>query len=708
VIITRFPTTGEGGHGHHTASAILASEAFTAAADRNRFPDQFQYGLEPWQPKRLLWNTFNFGGNNQTREDQLKIDVGGYNPVLGKSYGEIAAESRSQHRSQGFGVPRQRGTAIEYFTTLAGEPAVNDLMDGVNTTWGRIEGAAKIASQIDQIIESYKIAQPEKSIEPLIALYKSVNQLKQNDIVDEKLPLIQTLIEQCAGLFIEASTPQQFAAIGDSLLINVTVVNRGTANLSGIKLTNSRLHDKISFDTITPNKLLTKSYKIKIGEGTQPSQPYWLTASMDRAAFQVGNNYNIGLPQNTTDTLRFIYTINDLPLVTHRSIFYKYTDPVMGEQLQPVIVTPRIIVTLQPNVVLTNVVPRVEPFLKITYQGFFNQEKVPVSLHIKQNAGLDLLETDTEMNFVNSGINSIQIPLKPFVKTLNQNNIKELTAEIKIPRTVFNKVPENTKTSNPPGTFIIQGDGKVTYSKGLKIIKYEHIPNINYFYTDRVTVVNEEIKTTGKKIGYIVGAGDYVPEALEQMGYEVTLLNDKGLAGKLQQFDAIITGVRAYNTNDWMSRHYQKLMKYVENGGNLIVQYNTSNQLGSVRGRIGPYDFNITRTRVSDEKAPVTFLVTNHPVLNYPNKITADDFKDWVQERSIYHAAASDNNFQKILLMGDPGEKPDEGSLIISKYGKGYFTYTGLVFFRQLPAGNPGAFRLMANIIALNQQQKQF
>jgi hypothetical protein len=221
-----------------------------------------------------------------------------------------------------------------------------------------------------------------------------------------------------------------------------------------------------------------------------------------------------------------------------------------------------------------------------------------------------------------------------------------------------------------------------------------------------VNILNLDLKTLGKKIGYIVGAGDKLPEALEQMGYEVTLLGDKELIrNHLSQFDAIITGIRAYNTNEWMNNHYEKLMQYVADGGNLIVQYNTSSNIGPVRAKIGPYNFNINRNRVTDENAAVTFLKPEHAVLNFPNKITQEDFKGWVQERSIYHAGGVDAKFEKILGMSDKGENSDDGSLVIAQHGKGYFTYTGLVFFRELPAGVPGAYRLLANLIALNNKK---
>lgn len=220
-----------------------------------------------------------------------------------------------------------------------------------------------------------------------------------------------------------------------------------------------------------------------------------------------------------------------------------------------------------------------------------------------------------------------------------------------------------------------------------------------------VKTINIDLKTMGKKIGYITGAGDKIADILEQFGYEVTIIDKNNIANiNLSGFDAIITGVRAYNTNEWLDIYYDQLMDYIKEGGNLIVQYNTSSNIGPVRAKIGPYAFDITRNRITDENAKVTILDASHPVFNFPNKITDADFNGWIQERSIYHAGSLDEHLKPLLSIADAGENPDNGSLIVGKYGKGYFTYTGLVFFRQLPAAVPGAIRLMANLIALNQQ----
>ena len=235
----------------------------------------------------------------------------------------------------------------------------------------------------------------------------------------------------------------------------------------------------------------------------------------------------------------------------------------------------------------------------------------------------------------------------------------------------------------------------------LRKIAYDHIPDIFYHYYDQVKIVKLDVKTSGKTIGYIAGAGDKVPQALEQLGYTVTLLQQNDITPEhLRKFDAIVTGIRAYNVNAWMQNVYEVLMNYVKTGGVLLVQYNTNNNIGKVTTKIFPYNFEISRTRVTDENAKVNFLQPKHALLNYPNKISEADFDNWIQERSTYEAEKTGENFQHIFSMSDAGEKQSNGSLIVADYGKGRLIYCGLSFFRQLPAGVPGAFRLMANLLA--------
>jgi LmbE family N-acetylglucosaminyl deacetylase len=677
VIITRFPTTGEGGHGHHTASAILANEAFTAAADPNRFPEQLKY-VQPWQAKRILWNTFNFGNTNTTSGDQFHFDVGGYNPVLGKSYGEISAESRSQHKSQGFGVARSRGEAMEFFRTTGGNSPINDLFDDVDMTWKRVNGGEKIQQLINSIIASFDFMQPQKSVPQLVDVYKALNVLPLSYWRDQKIKEVKDLIEGASGLWIEAFTNQQYAVQGDSVKINFVLNDRLGAGtkLNGVIV--DQFDSSFSFD-LQKNRNFSFAKTLFIPGTKEITQPYWLQNKMEEGYFNVTDQLLIGQADVTPAySVTYNLTINGEKISFSKPVKYKFTDQVKGEVYQPVFVIPSINVVTTPNILLF-------------HKGENDNKEVLVQVNANKpisgradvharSASYDLAKNDSLFSL---GRNASQLYSFPL------NNEKMYRREADNLYGYFHSV--NNKED-------------VTGYLAMRSINYDHIPSIRYFYAENVKILNLDLKTYNKRIGYIIGAGDKVPEALEEMGYDVVLLTEKELArNNLQQYDAIISGVRAFNTNGWMNKYYDKLMKYVENGGNYIVQYSQAN---NIRGKMGPYNFVVSGKRITDENAKITFLKPDHPVLNFPNKITQDDFKDWIQERSIYHADRLDSNFQTIFRMNDPGEAPDDGALVIAKYGKGYFTYTGLVFFRELPAGVPGAYRLLANIIALNRKKE--
>ena len=675
VIITRFPVTGEGGHGHHTASAILANEAFTAAADPKRFPEQFQYNVTPWQAKRILLNTFSFGSVNITSEDQTKFDVGGYNSLLGKSYGEIAAESRSQHKSQGFGVPAGRGPALEYFKNTGGEaPTNNDLMEGVDYTWKRVNGGETASKMIERLIASYDFIHPENSVKGLVKLYKALEKISNGQPwVQKKMDETRELIEECSGLWMEAYTNEPFGVLGDSTRLNFSFNNRLGVNAALKEIHFSYVDSSFVNLSLEKNKNVNFSKEIFIpDQDTFLTQPYWLANKMEEGYYTVNNQTLIGKPDNGGGMNKgyFIVNIEGNDFSFAVTINCKYTDPVRGELYQPLAILPAV------------------TFGELSPFYLKNNKDAVIDASLTAHRNITAGTSNEVIQLSNSDKDTLALPFSLDMKKGEISHIPFAVNELRNKAYKLVLMPDDKK-------------GRV-----LKSIRYDHIPTINYF-KDAVTVVKEpDLVTVGKKIGYIIGAGDKVPEALEQMGYDVTVLGDKALSrNNLSQFDAIIAGVRAYNTDEWLGNHYEALMKYVHDGGNLIVQYNTNTQIGPVRTRIGPYNFDIVRTRVTDENATVKFLKPEHPVMNFPNKITSDDFKGWVQERSIYHASAWDKNFETIFSMNDTGEKADEGSLIIAKYGNGYFTYTGLVFYRELPAGVTGAYRLLANLIALNKKK---
>ncbi|MGZ5134483.1 MAG: PIG-L family deacetylase, partial [Flavitalea sp.] len=669
VIITRFPEDSRAGHGQHSGSAVLAHEAFKVAADPNRFPEQFKYGVQPWQAKRLLWNTFNFGNTNTISENQFKIDVGVYNAILGKSYGEIAAESRSLHRSQGFGVARSRGQAFEYFVPVEGSPITADLMDEVNTNWKRVPDAQKFQPLIDQLITAYSITNPEKSVPALVNLYKELSGLPDGYWKIQKLKEVQKLIEICSGLWMEATATIGYAVVNDSLRINFLLNNRLADNIVLEKISFG-IFDTAYRQQLQVNRNLVFSKSLLIPAIRAISQPYWLEEDMDDGSFNVKDLSQIGNPESKPAIeVNFLVKIEGYDFNFTRPVQYKYTDPVRGEMYQPLAVLPSVTGRFEPSVVLLN---------------------------STQDKSFDIVTRVQSPRFISG---------KPILVTPGNVSINEKGHSSNSIYTYAVK-RLNAETQVKASKLAIEHNGKPQLAYQLRTISYDHIPRVDYFQTPTLKLVTADIKIAGKRIGYIEGAGDKVPEALEQMGYEVIILKEKDITSNvLKTLDAVITGIRAYNVHDYLAGKYEILMNYIREGGNLIVQYNTSNFISSVRTKIGPYPFIITRNRVTEEKSPVTFLNPAHRVINYPNKITQKDFDSWVQERGVYFAGGMDPKYETVFSMKDTGEQEQTGNLIIADYGKGKFVYTGLVFFRQLPAGVPGAYRLLANIIALNKKQ---
>lgn len=673
VIITRFPTTGEGGHGQHTASAMLGAEAFRAAADPRRYPEQLKY-VQPWQAKRILWNTFNFGSTNTTSPDQFKLDAGDYNPVLGKSYGEIAAESRSQHKSQGFGVPRGRGEAIEFFKTTGGDAPVTNLHDGVNTSWSKALSGAQlqeVQKLVDDLAAKYDFSAPQASVPLLLKLYHTLSALPATNVwATQKLKEVKDLLVSASGLWMEAFTNVPFVAQGDSLAVNVVLNNRLGQNIRLKNISGGLLRSEVAknFDTaLQKNRNFIFTQKILVSPQAPITQPYWLQEKMSEGYYNVSNQELIGQPDvQPAATADVTFLINgETVSFTNLPVRYKFNDQVRGELYEPLVVLPPYTVEVAKDITILG--PKEEGSQEFTYTA----QRAMDSIRIYEQGGL----------LVKDG---------PMQKGQRKMFSSPVSAAVNSKKSV----------SSFATTYQYYEKPQSVTAKTLHTIRYEHIPYINYFTDAQSRFVSLDVKTEGKRIGYIVGAGDKVPQALEQMGFEVTLLTEKEMErNNLKQFDAIIAGVRAFNANDWMGKYYDKLMKYVEGGGNYIVQYSQNN---NIRAKIGPYNFTVSNRRITNENADVTFLAPQHPVLNFPNKITQEDFQGWIQERSIYHADGWDSHYEPIFSMSDPGEQPHNGSLIIAKYGKGFFTYTGLVFFRELPAGVPGAYRLMANLIALN------
>lgn len=678
VIICRFPTTGEGGHGHHTSSAILAQEAFTAAADPKRFPEQLQY-VQVWQAKRLLWNTFNFGGANTTSEDQFKIDAGVYNPIIGRGYGEVAADSRSNHKSQGFGTAKQRGESYEYFRTILGDAPKTDLMDGVNTTWTRVKDGEKIAAELANIKRNFDMDAPNKSVPGLVKLLVSVEKVSDPYWREQKIKDLSDLIAACAGLWCEAYTNQPSYAIGDNMQVNSQILCRYTNDIKVhtiVPIIGSAIqegHNPLNSETqgllvqklregLLANQLQTFTSSAVADKITQP---YWLEKTHG-AMYQIPNQIDVGYPENPDlPKVVFSFTIADQPITLTRRLYYKYVDPVRGEVYEPVTIAPPVTANVEgKDYIFNSSHPQT---VNIKLQSF---TKAAGSISIQPVAGWKI--TPDKIDF-------------------DKNKGDEWTAS-------FEVQPTDNKPKISTFTAISTVGGK-SYELGLKKINYEHIPEITLFPPAEAKLIDVDLKLAGRRIGYIQGAGDQMTEALTQVGYNVHQLTENEIMnGDLSGYDAIVTGVRAYNVDKRLAIKQPKLLAYVNNGGNLLIQYN--NNAGLVTNQIGPYPFRPVNQRVVDENAKVTFLDPQNPVLNYPNKITQADFEGWIQERGLYFVSNIDPKYQTPLQMNDVNEAPNNGSLIVTNYGKGRFVYTSLAFFRELPAGVPGAYRLFVNLLS--------
>ncbi len=682
IIITRFPEDKRAGHGQHSASSVLAREAFSAAADPKQFPEQFSYGVQPWQATRLFWNTYKFGSFNTTSEDQLKIEVGGFNSLLGKSYGEVAADSRSQHRSQGFGAPHTRGNQLEYFSWTQGSHADSSLMQNVDCSWKRIPGGTAIGRQIDELIKNYDPNSPYASLPLLVKIYQDIEKLKPGYWRDKKLKETVELIYACSGLWLEATVPDAYVVQNQTIPVTLRAVNRApiTITINSVSLNKQDTSWSLPLQAGT-NYSLIRNVSLR---GLPVSQPYWLVEPMLPGSYNVKDQQLIGEAQNLP-SLEAIFEISlfGKSFILRQPVLYKITDPVKGELYEPLAIVPARMAFCDPDLLV------------------FSNNK-PKELLVKRQLKTDINEDETisDVHTVNDNTNikstSVSLTAVPGFEILS-GPVAEQTNSFSLQLALTR--------DQRSATWVTRLNNGITDTvQQCRTIAYDHIPRIDYFKPSYATIVSVNLQIRGTRIGYIEGAGDKVPDALSAMGFTVIRLNENTITPEgLQNLDAVITGVRAYDVHDWMTGKYRILMDYIKNGGNLIVQYNR-NPLKDSAG-MGPYPFGISSSRVTEEDASVHFLQPENPVLHFPNEITAKDFDGWIQERGIYFANRVDPRYQSIFSMHDTGEPDQNGSLIVGRYGKGSFTYTGLVFFRELPAGVLGAYRLLANLIALNQQK---
>lgn len=674
VIITRFPKTGEGGHGHHTASAILAEEAFRAAADPKRFPEQLKH-VKTWQATRILWNGW-LPILQQRKADvtkMLKLDIGDYNPLLGKSYTELAAESRSMHKSQGFGSTGQRGETLNYFEHVAGDSAANDVFEKIDMSWSRVTRGAAVGKILEQALASFKPGNPSAIIPQLMKAYSMLNTINDDYLVPIKRKELLNVIRSCAGIWIEAIASDYSASPGNQTSIAATIINRSNAT---IQLSSIRFPflpgEIISKETLKKGQPLKVDTTLTLPKDIPYTQPYWLRAPHEKGMFVVPDQMLIGTPENQPSlVVEFTISAEGQQVSFTAPVLYRWTDPVKGEQYRPFEITPAVALNLEEKVfVFPNINPKdVHVALKCNSPGVMG------NVRLKLPAGWQA--TPAIIPFFLAKKNE-ETTVRFTVQPPSKNSVGLLTAEA------------DTK------------DGVI--SQGMFTIDYPHIPMQTLFPPAHAKLVRLDIGKKVQSIGYIMGSGDDIPLYLAQLGYNVTILTDKDLdQTDFSTFDAVVAGVRAYNTRNRLQQAQKRLMEYVKTGGTYVVQYNTTRGFANrapVVENFGPYPFKLSSDRVTVEEAPITFLSKDNSVLHEPNKITQEDFDGWVQERGLYFSNEWDPHYQTVLSCSDPNESARNGGLLFTRYGKGVFIYTGYSFFRQLPAGVPGAYRLFINLIS--------
>jgi len=673
IVICRFPPNSQAGHGQHAVSAIIAAQAFKAAGDKNKYPAQLAY-YAAWQPKRLLFNAYKFGSFSTTSEDMFKMKVGEYNPLLGMGTGELAGLSRTAHKSQGAGTPSVPGMQTEYFKLVDGEPFSSSIFDSIDITWGRV-GRPDIGEDLKGIANDFDFMHPDASLTSLLALRKKIAAVKDDYWRLEKLDEIDKVILDCSGFMAELFTKQPQAVAGASLPFILHVIARGKTPVTlksvswgthaGTEALTAQVNMNINADT-----LVTLEHPITIPANTPVTQPYWLAKAHSEGLFTIPDPNLLGMPETPDDlNAELVVNIGGQDFKVEVPLSYKKLDPVKGDIVEQLRIAPNATVAFNTNLLVTKPDGSIQAEVRIhTYKD------------------------------IRDGSLTVSGP-KSAVATIAGLNMDAATDTL-----LTINIPAASIAAQGSGGFNLNAEmheGGQVYDLSQHLIQYNHIPTLQYFTAPTAKVLRPDWKCTANRIGYIQGAGDLVPEFLRLAGLEVDILKESDLtnANKLKKYDAIITGIRAVNVEKKMAYWLPVLFKYAENGGTLIMQYNTLQDLSTTK--IGPYPFTLTNDRVTEEDAKVTFVDPKSRLLNYPNKITDDDFKGWVQERGLYFTSKWDDKYKPLFQMNDAGEQPLSGSTLYAKVGRGNYIYTSLSFSRQLPAGNTGAIRLMMNMLSV-------
>ncbi|MFO7702616.1 MAG: PIG-L family deacetylase [Psychroflexus maritimus] len=684
VIINRFAHNTPGStHGHHTASAILSYEAFEKAADPNVFPEQIsEYGLSTWQAKKLFFNDSWFfyestaAFEEANRNDFLSIDIGEYYPLKGISNGELASLSRSQHKSQGFGSLLNRGTKMEYLKQLKGiKTENNEVFSNLPQNWKEITGSKKIDKQFNQLLSNFNFEKPHHSIQDLIELKKLMEKTsngKHQDLIERKIERIQKLLIQCTGIHVEALVAQPHHSPGEEINFQLNTTLPHTLNMELTSLETPFSAEKFDLKhKLQINEVEKFDFTVEIPANHPYSTPFWLEESTENLFFKVNEEAQLMKAIDLKNTsVNVLFSIEGEVVKINIPIEFKYNDPVMGEQKDLFFVTPKASLKNDKSVYV-----------------FTNDEWREVEIELK--------------SFANQLSGKLQLEIDGWEIKPSFYEIERLQKNEQLNYTFMIR-PTSASTSTQMQAKFITPEGEI-FNQEVSYLEYSHFPKRQLINENTSSLLKIEAKTKGEKVAYLAGAGDEIMEAINELGYEVDELMLKDLGKKnLHNYQAVVLGIRAFNVHEELAYKNKYLFEYVENGGNLIVFYNTSRGLKTEE--IAPKKLILNRGRVTNKKAEVQFLNRKHPLFNSPNLITEEDFEDWVQERGLYFASSWHSDFIPLLEMQDPGEKTQKGSLLHLPYGKGNYMYTGLSFFRQLPAGVEGAYRILANLISLENE----
>ncbi|MFT5779005.1 MAG: LmbE family N-acetylglucosaminyl deacetylase [Crocinitomicaceae bacterium] len=665
-IITRFPPDERGGHGHHTASAVLAIEAFAKAADPNYLKEQVAiYGI--WQATSIYWNTSSWWVDDikelvKNDPNYLSADIGGFNKQLGMSYNEIGTHARSQHKCQGFGGILERGSRIEYFEYLAGEKLKNSFFEKKSESWTGIIDA-DFEKELADLVEHFDFIDPEKNVPELLFILDALEKLPTSLFRDQKVEMCREIIQDCLGLYVEL-LGEDFAVVqGDSAYLSLNIINRSGLNL---KLTKVELNngEEVDFDEELPeNKGIEKTIGT-IGRNIL-STPYWLE-NPHGDLFEVEDPKNLTQAENQPSISANVdITIEGKPFSFGVAGEYKWRDPAYGERRRPLISAPTFTATFEEALVIVK--PDGEKTVRLNVHSFVDELSDELSIVAPTGWKVDKTKIPLELKGKHAE-QSISITLTP----LEFSERGRLTL----------------KNAN--------GDAVYAYTE----IAYDHIPTQVILQTASISCIQLNAKIHAGKIAYVKGIDDALPQAIRQLGFELEVVEVNDLANlDLSQFQSVVLGIRIYNVHPELTNYTDKLNGYVEQGGNLIMQYNTASRAVAALS-FGPVPMNIGRERVTDENAAVAFLAPDHTIMNVPNKITQEDFQGWVQERGLYFAKEWDEAYTPLFSWSDRGEDPVKGALLVLKHGKGQFIYTGISFFRELPNGVLGAYRLFANMLS--------